>query len=294
MRSSTSGSDAGARWSTAPPATRRAVVQLLIGCSVVALTVEAAARFGLDRASKIQRHMVEEYRHARTIGVDGISSRGHVLFVGNSLLDEGVDFERLRQNLPGWDARRLIVEQTYYYDWYYGLKRLFREGARPDVIVLMLSVGQWMPAATRGDYSAYYLFGTADLPDVAHDLHMHPTQATGLFLAGISKFWAARSELRTFVIRYTMPGVGQLMSSIGPVNRRPMVDGEVEQVVLDRVERLKSLVHAYGAHLVVLVPPMLESNDGAAGLMRAAERAQVPALRPVASGTFGPQLYRDG
>ena len=66
--------------------------------------------------------------------------RTHVLVVGNSLLDEDVRFDRLHDALAArWDARRFVVEQTFYYDWYYGLKRLYREGARPDVVVLMLS-----------------------------------------------------------------------------------------------------------------------------------------------------------
>ena len=50
MRSSTSASNL-----------RRATWALVAGCCVVALSVEAAARLGLDRASKIQRRMVEEY-----------------------------------------------------------------------------------------------------------------------------------------------------------------------------------------------------------------------------------------
>src|SRR4051812_720141 len=72
---------------TAWTAMRRATWMLVTGCLVVAAVVEIAARVGLDRASRIQRRMVQEYGVARTIGHDGAPGR-HVLVVGNSLLDE--------------------------------------------------------------------------------------------------------------------------------------------------------------------------------------------------------------
>src|SRR5713226_3283297 len=96
MPSSISGSDV-----------RRAAWILLAGCLAVAFAVEAAARAGLDRASKIQRRMAAEYRLARTIGTGASTGRTHVLFVGNSLLDEDVRFDRLHDAVaPQWDARR--------------------------------------------------------------------------------------------------------------------------------------------------------------------------------------------
>jgi hypothetical protein len=44
---------------------------------------------------------------------------------------------------------------------------------------------------------------------------------------------------------------------------------------------------------VVLLPPLLEPRDGSAGFARAAREAGVLTLKPVNSGAFGPQLYRD-
>jgi hypothetical protein len=56
---------------------------------------------------------------------------------------------------------------------------------------------------------------------------------------------------------------------------------------------LKRLTDAYGTRLVILLPAVLEAQDGAQGFLRAAGTAGVPTLRPVASGELGPQLYRD-
>src|SRR3954449_2621911 len=80
---------------------------LLIGsCIVIALGAEGAARWALNRVSRIERRTAEEYRLARTIGADACG-RNHVLFVGNSLLEEDVQFDRVRDALAArWEARR--------------------------------------------------------------------------------------------------------------------------------------------------------------------------------------------
>ena len=266
----------------------------MLGCVAVAALVEGAARLALDRASRIQHRMVQEYAHARMIGQDGAPGR-HVLVVGNSLLDEGVDFERLRHSLEaGYDARRFMVEQTVYYDWLYGLRRLFQEGARPDTVVVMLGTGHWLSPGIRGDYSAQYLMSTSDLPRVARDLGMHPTDASGFMLAGVSKFWGARVEMRNFVLGHLMPNLGAFMNATSAVDRRPIVDADIEPVLATRIARMREVTDAYGSELVLLVPPLLDPADGSNGLMNAAAADGVRVLRPVTSGSFGAQLYRDG
>jgi hypothetical protein len=187
-----------------------------------------------------------------------------------------------------------MVEQTVYYDWYYGLKRLYREGARPDIVVVMLGTGHWLSANIRGDYSAQYMMSVADLPSAARDLEMHPTQATGFLFAGASKFWGARVEMRNFVLGRLMPDVGQLMNFSSAIDRRPMVQADITPVLVERIARMRDVTDAHGSALVLLVAPVLNPDDGSIGLIEAARTAAVPVLRPVASGAFGPQLYRDG
>lgn len=256
--------------------------------------METAARFGLDRASRIQRRMVQEYLEAKAIGQDGGTSP-RVLVVGNSLLDEGVRFDQLRQAFETrYDARRYMVEQTVYYDWYYALRRLYREGARPDIVVVMLGTGHWLSPNIRGDYSAQYLMSLADLPQVAADLDMHPTQATGLLFAGVSKFWGARVEMRNFVLGRLMPDLGRLMNFSSAIDRRPMVAADITPVLRERIERMRSVTDAYGSSLVLLVPPMLNREDGADALTEAARTNDVDVLQPVVSGSFGPEMFRDG
>jgi hypothetical protein len=273
---------------------RRAIWTLLGGSLAVAFAVEGVARLAFDRGSRIQRRMADEYRMARTIGVDESTGRTHVLFVGNSLLDEDIRFDRLRDAVASqWDARRFVVEQTFYYDWYYGLKRLFQEGARPDVVVLMLTTRQWLRTETRGDYSAYYLLSTRDLPAAARDLNLNATQATSLAFANVSEFWGARAEMRNFIIGHLMPDLGRLMTFSSVADSTPILDDAVARDVSDRIARLNALVSSYGGRLITVLPVLAEAQDGSVGFMRSARALKISAVRPVRSGTFGLNLYRD-
>src|SRR5271168_369303 len=107
-------------------------------CAAVAIFVlllcafEAATRVGFTRVSAIESRTYTEYRGA--LAVRGSKS---VLLLGNSLLLEGVDLDRLRALLqPEMTPRRFVIEQTNFPDWYYGIRRLLAEGSRPDRIVL--------------------------------------------------------------------------------------------------------------------------------------------------------------
>jgi len=271
----------------------RPTALLLAGCLLVALSVEIAARLALDRVSKIQRRTAHEYSFARTSGTQA-SGRRHMLVVGNSLLDEGVQFDHMREALAReWDTRRFVVEQTFFLDWYYGLKRLFSEGARPDVVVVMMSTQQWTRSEIRGDYSAYYLVNVRDLPALARELDLNATQTTSLFFARMSKFWGVRAEMRNFVLGRLMPELGRLMDFSSVIDPNPLVDEEVERVAVGRIARLKAIADAHGSRLLVVLPPVLDANDGSEGFVRAARAVGVATLKPVTSGTFGRQLYRD-
>src|SRR5208282_3982954 len=81
-----------------------------------------------------------------------------VLSVGNSLMQKGINFKLLNQNLhPEFAVTRYVVEDTNYFDWYYGLRRLFREGARPKVVILFLNARQLLAPSVQGDAFAELL-----------------------------------------------------------------------------------------------------------------------------------------
>src|SRR5437868_3463181 len=114
MPSSISVFDSGGLESRPPHRAVRAIVQLLAGCAVLLLGVETVSRLGFDRSSKVQRRIAEEYRIAKTIGSGDAHGARQLLAIGNSLLEEDIDFDQLCGSLAGWNARRFTVEETYY------------------------------------------------------------------------------------------------------------------------------------------------------------------------------------
>src|ERR1700754_4717356 len=97
-------------------------------CLLVVAATELGARTVVNRISAVQRGFDDEYRAALGLGRPGRAAKKSVLVVGNSLLRTGLTFDRVQRAMaPKYDARRLIVDDTRYYDWYFGLRRLFAE-----------------------------------------------------------------------------------------------------------------------------------------------------------------------
>jgi hypothetical protein len=275
---------------------RRAIWVLLAGCLLMAIGAEAAARLGFHRASRVQRRFITEYARARTIGVD--RRAGTALVIGNSLLLEGVRFDRLQQTLsPEWHAERLVLERTAYYDWYYGLKRLLRDGARPQTVVVVLTARQWAENEFRGDFSSHYLVGAGDLPELSRELGWSSTELSGAFVAHVSEFWAERAELRNFLLASLVPGIDRLTNVFTTTPRLPPLRAAtIEPLLRRRIERLQALVGAYGARLVLVIPPTppVPDNDGWIGVVRAARALHVAMVEPLPPDAFSPHEYRDG
>lgn len=271
---------------------RNAVAFLLIAACLSLAAVEAVTRVGFDRISRIQSRMRYEWESAVK---PPKPNQLTVLIVGNSLLGTSVIPEILHSKLiPAVDARRLVVEDTRYFDWYYGLRRLFSEGCKPNIIAVMLNERQLTDQGIRGDYSARYLIGLVDIPAVNRSTGADRNRACGMFLANISAFWGAREEIRKWLLGIVMPGVPEWMSTLA---RRP-----VEQISVDRTEtlarerilELKRLVAEHGAILWIIVPATGGGYESTQLLQRAGEKTGVKVLVPVPPGQLGPDYFEDG
>jgi hypothetical protein len=283
--------------SSSGPRVGRAIWLLLAGCLLIGAGVEGIARVGFHRASKIQRRFVEEYARAHSLGAGDRSSNG-VLVVGNSLLLEGVRFDRLQQTLSSeWRAERLVLERTAYYDWYYGLKRLLQEGARPRAVIVVLTARSWIENEFRGDFAAHYLFSARDLMELSHEVRLSSTELASSFVAHVSEFWAERAELRNFLLRYLVPDMERL-TNVFTSNPQlgPLQAARIEPLLRIRIARLRDLLEAHGARLVLVVPPTppVPGNDGWLGVVRAAHSLNVSMIEPLPADTFSPEEYRDG
>lgn len=270
-------------------------VLIALICTALA-AVEIAARSVVPRISRVEGRAAGEYA--------GIyhppAQRPLVLFLGNSLLGEAIAFPDLRQSLvEHFDARRYFVDDTSYYDWYYGMRRIFAEGARPRTVVLMLSDLQLSMSRIRGDYSAYRLLRTADIPELARTLQLHPTEMAGLVVASQSAFYGLRGEIRKVLLGRLMPDLPRLMAMITKGRRgTPLDNATFYPIARDRLAKLRALCEANGAGLIMLVPPLLhEPGDEVLygdRVLRAARESGVEILRPFPQGYFLPEHFRDG
>jgi len=261
-----------------------ATVVLLALIAVLLAGLEVFARVIVEPHSKVQRMVNEEYQTAVHLRKTPGSKTKNILIVGNSLVGQGIDFGALQQNLPAdWKAHRFWIANTYYMDWYFGLRRLFAEGSRPDVVAILFPALHLCVSTIRGDYFSQYMMRTQDLLQVRMQLGLDRTTTANLLFARISKFYAIRSEIRKVFLQSLMPDLPQMYDLMKPREGWDLTDQQVTDICAERLTVYRKIVEAYGSKLVLLVPPIprpsAEHHDA---LRVAAQRAGVETVIPMA------------
>lgn len=294
MRSSISSSEPNTTTIPAPVRARdiyllwsmRALVCLALFCAAI----EGLTRFGFSHISRIEARISRDHKAA--LGIHK-SDRPTVLLVGNSLMLEGIDYERLRDALAGRAyAVRFPIEQTQYLDWYYGLRRLFDEGSQPDLVVLCMSAEHLITSRIRGDYSSYYLFRLTDIPQIRHDIDYDLTKTSSLVLSHFSLFYAGRSSLRNFILVRTDPAYAEMLQRIAAPQAHFPPDQQMERITESRLRDLRLLCSSHGARFVFLLAPGF--GPGEAPLVAAGVRSRTDVLAPIHLNELGRDKFRDG
>lgn len=265
---------------------------LIAFLTLLVAVCEFGARVITPRISRVEGRMVEEYRSLfeKKPG----SSKPVAAFVGNSLLGAAIEFEPFAaQVAEGLDARRFFVDNTGYYDWRYGLHRLFLEGARPQYVMLMITERQLLGNTVRGDYFAHTLLHSSDLVDVAQQLDLHPTDAASYAFANVSAFYGKRGEIRKVILGRIMPDLPVLTAKLVPQASTRGLGEALFSSGVERLRTLDALCKEYGARFVLLPAPQLDDPSGER-LTRAAAAAGVRALVPFEDAQYGPEHFRDG
>ena len=102
-------------------------------CALVSMGIEISSSYLLKHFSYTYTRVSRQCEEALRVRRGGPAEPPSVLIVGNSLLSHGIQLDRLSSLTS--DAMRIypiFLEQTGYYDWFYGLRRMFREVAPID------------------------------------------------------------------------------------------------------------------------------------------------------------------
>lgn len=256
------------------------IALLLALCVVFYVAVEGVTAFFFGRVSRTEKRRESEYRAASVIKSAKADHRNSVLVAGNSLLLLGVDFPELRRTLgPDVELDRTVFENTFYLDWYYGLTRLFRAGARPDVVALVLSPWQLIADSTNGDYTVRMLVDKPDLLRFATETGADRNKTSVLLLDKASFFYGSRAELRSWIVNKILPDLPVLTQHF---RYNPIMpnDGNVVEIASRRLGRLQDLCKQNGARFLLIIPPA-KDDPGVAAVAQAGAREGVPVLVPI-------------
>jgi lysophospholipase L1-like esterase len=266
--------------------------KLLVGiCALLIVAFESLSDFLLKHHSETYARVSRQYAEAVNMRPAKPSEPTSVLMIGNSLLLQGVDVDRL-QKLTSHQMHiyPIFLEGTGYYDWFYALQRLFRQGAKPQVVVLGLGVNSFIANSLRQDYVPLMLFDMRDSLAVASDLKMDRTATSNLLLAHSSVFWDTRAALRTQIIRHAVPHYADLVLLLKPQPAIPP-PRQFQATANSRLEQLRELCQAHGAKLIILVPPTPSSEDGVREFSIASQKAGVDTLVPIDPAALSAKYY---
>ena len=261
---------------------RRLIAALLAVCVLALLAAEVLGRFVVPRVSRIEGRAETELREVRALSRDP-GQPPALLLLGNSLLNSAVvDGARVQQAVQSkWQVHRLVVLNTQYLDWYYGMRNLVREGEAPQVVALMLNAQQLLSNDIRGAYSAYRLFGAADSIRAGRDAGLHITEISGLVVGHFSGYYGLRLELRKFAFQKLVPDAEIMSVALvrGAVRRADPTVIDLSTEGARRIAALRALCNERKVRCLFLVPPEIHDSDARRQLVELAEAAGLEARR---------------
>ena len=277
--------------SKSPAATHAKVICGISFAFLIAL--EGLSAYMLKHHSVTYRRVSQQLNRAVGARPAGTGEPASVVMIGNSLFLDGIQVDRL-QELTSERLRiyPIFLEATGYYDWLYGLRRIFRLGARPEVVVVQLEAISLLWNRVRTEYSPMLFFDAPDLVHVSSDLGLGRTAESSLLLAHWSAFSSAHSVIRTQILRHTIPHFSELFVNLLIQARRPTtLRPDTEEIAEARLKTLRDLCDAHRAKLILLAPPVPSSESAVRKLVDIAERIGVATLVPIEPKTLTTRHY---
>jgi hypothetical protein len=267
---------------------------LLTLCAIFCAGLEFGERYALPRIEAMDARITREYAGAEAIKpVPGEPLP--ILIVGNSLLKKGVNLSLLNQKLrPEYAVTRFVVEDTNYLDWYYGLHRLFLEGARPKAVILVMNARQLIAPDVHGDAFAQLLMDRRDVLAVKRTIATDNTVTSNLLFANLSRYYGLRSEVHKTFLLHMLPDFPDLAAKLRPPTPPLATDDEIDRVATKRLKDISRLCSQYGAQFILVVPPSITARDGSNAIQMAGNRIGVQVFVPFQPQELPSNLYSDG
>lgn len=237
------------------------------GLFLIAISLVVGIEFGTYQiVYRVSKNLSRIHNEASAAAVihRGVEGRREVLLVGNSLLLHDVDLEAVARRLaPDQNVRQFAIQATTYYDWYYGLRGLLAEGARPDIVVVCLEARHIVLSSVRNEIFAYYLMKWRDVFDVRRSLKSTGTEAFDLLVANTSIFYALRKELRQVLLQHLLPELPQLTAMIARAPKPQPDPAALRTIGVERLTALRELMmNSQAEFVLMLMPPIeLESSE---------------------------------
>src|SRR5215475_2199757 len=258
MPLSTSNSDVAVAVGVGEPAKRRGVTAkagifaLLGGLVALYVGLEISSPFILAHLSHTEQRIAVELKAAQKLRPVTRDGRPTVLFVGNSLLLQGVAIDSLRSDLaPQYEVSRFAVEQTHYLDWYFGLRKLLQEGSRPSVIVLALATDQLASRWTMGEAFAHRQMSTRDFPLARREARLDRNTGSSYVFAHWSKWQADKGFIRQCVMILMVPKFRDLAARIADHSPHVSDPKDLTAAAEHRLPQLAELSREYGVKIIL-------------------------------------------
>jgi hypothetical protein len=246
------------------------------------------------------RRFQSECAAALAVGHKGAPCEAEILLLGNSLTLTDIDLDLLRQRLGARrEVCRWAVDNTTYLDWYYGLHRAVRNGAKPTLVVLGGRSAHFLAPQARGRFFAHYILDWRDMRDAASKTGANATAFSNMGLAQLSAFYGSREEIfkrwLTAVLP-SFPDLGERMvmnDSSAPSGAQ----ADAGAVIGRRFEELRAVCASCGAQLIIWIPPTPKDDTKARLIAEIGFRNGIPVIPPLPPGaqaSWTPEDFADG
>jgi len=272
-----------------------AIVLLSLALLLYFAALEFVMQTVVPRASQVERRHNADHQAALRLSRHAPQGMKTVLIVGNSLLQEGIDRDKLREvSSSHYRVAVLPIENTTYLDWFFGLRRLAMEGSTPNVIVLCLNVRQLLSNSTNGEGFAHSMMWIGDILEVAKTTGLDSTSTSNYFFANLSAWLGGRWFIRNWVLEKWMPNAKTLVDLFTPRGAVTPIPLEtiVEQTI-QRLKKLQDLCETFGAQFVFLVPPAMSGADSLTKIQSAAAETKISVLIPFKPGEMPAAAFSD-